>query len=159
MNASLPFTFGQQNFIAHKNGVLYWPTQHTLILADLHIGKTAHFRKNGINVSSKIFDDDIIKFTESILFFNPKEVLIVGDLFHSYNNNEHAIFFNALQQFTNITFKLISGNHDRYASAANSSIQTIGELYQCQNIIFSHEPLPKTTNFVISGHLHPRVQL
>ena len=32
---------------------LYWPAQHTLIVADLHWGKAGHFRKNGIAIPAQ----------------------------------------------------------------------------------------------------------
>jgi uncharacterized protein len=159
MQPSLSFLFANQTFIAHKNKVLFWPAQQMLILSDLHVGKTAHFRKNGINISSNIFTADMEKLVESILFFTPKEVVIVGDLFHSHSNNEHAIFFNTIQQFANINFKLVSGNHDVYAATNNNNLTNVGAIYQHQQITFIHQPPTAQNQFVISGHIHPRVLL
>ena len=41
------------NFILHPSGAIFWLEKKTLFLADVHLGKVAHFRKNGIAVPRK----------------------------------------------------------------------------------------------------------
>ena len=41
------------HLILHPSGAVYWEEKQTLLLADVHLGKVAHFRKNGISVPSK----------------------------------------------------------------------------------------------------------
>ena len=43
----------QQNFVLLSSGAIYWIEKATLMLADPHLGKIAHFRKNGIAVPRK----------------------------------------------------------------------------------------------------------
>ena len=40
-------------FTLHPSGGVYWIDKKTLLLADIHLGKVAHFRKNGIPVPRK----------------------------------------------------------------------------------------------------------
>ena len=44
------------NFILHPSGAIFWLEKKTLFLADVHLGKVAHFRKNGIAVPRKLKD-------------------------------------------------------------------------------------------------------
>ena len=37
-------------FVLHPTGAVYWREKQTWLLADIHLGKVAHFRKNGIAV-------------------------------------------------------------------------------------------------------------
>ena len=43
----------KNHFDLHPSGALYWEEKKTLMLADVHLGKVAHFRKNGIAVPRK----------------------------------------------------------------------------------------------------------
>lgn len=139
---------------------IYWKAQEILILADLHIGKTAHFRKSGIPVSSKVLLKDLLRLQQLILYFKPKRLLVVGDLFHAEFNQDVLFFQEWMQQFLDLKILLVKGNHDKNAF----------ELYDSLNIkIFKNEMelLPfnfvhegKTysdTRFYISGHTHPGV--
>ena len=37
-------------FVLHPTGGIYWKEKQSWLLADIHLGKVAHFRKNGIPV-------------------------------------------------------------------------------------------------------------
>ena len=37
-------------FVLHPTGGIYWKEKQYWLLADVHLGKVAHFRKNGIPV-------------------------------------------------------------------------------------------------------------
>ena len=79
--------------------VLYWESRAALILSDVHIGKSAHFQKSGIPVSSKVFQQDLWRLEQLILRFKPKQLVVVGDLFHAeYNTGVHN-FKSWTQQF------------------------------------------------------------
>ena len=45
-----------EKLILTNQRVVFWPKESALILSDLHIGKTAHFRKNGIAIPKNIFE-------------------------------------------------------------------------------------------------------
>ena len=38
---------------------VFWEEEQSLILADLHFGKTGHFRKSGIGVPQTIYREDL----------------------------------------------------------------------------------------------------
>ena len=83
---------------------LFWKKQKSLILSDLHIGKTAHFRKAGIPIPSAILDNDLNRLQSLIDYFDVEIILVVGDLFHAENNTDIDQFQKFIQHNKNINF-------------------------------------------------------
>ncbi len=141
---------------------LYWESQKTLVLSDLHIGKTAHFRKAGIPIPSAILDADLRRLQSLIDHFFVETILVVGDLFHAENNTDVDQFQTFVQDNTTINFELIKGNHDRLN---NSFYEAIGiAVYKTHKDVgafqFVHdEQQCKGVLFCISGHTHPGVTI
>ena len=48
-----------EHFILSNERTLFWESERTLIIADLHVGKTGHFRKAGIGVPAGVYKDDL----------------------------------------------------------------------------------------------------
>ena len=72
--------------------VIYWRKQKSLILSDLHIGKSAHFQKSGIPIPSSILNKDLERLKQLILYFKVEKLIIVGDLFHAEYNQDLSDF-------------------------------------------------------------------
>lgn len=51
--------FGNSKFILTNQRAVFWPAQMALLLSDLHLGKAAHFRKNGIALPTQVTMQDI----------------------------------------------------------------------------------------------------
>jgi metallophosphoesterase superfamily enzyme len=49
----------KESFILTNQRALFWKETSALILSDLHLGKTAHFRKNGIPLPANIILEDL----------------------------------------------------------------------------------------------------
>ena len=140
---------------------IFWQRESTLILSDLHIGKTAHFRKHGIPIPDGILQDDLNRLQNLIHHFKAKKMLIVGDLFHAEANIDMATFKQWLMQFPELKIVLIKGNHDRLSKKlmSNFNFQIETEL-KINSFTFVHEPVRKHNDlFTISGHTHPGVIL
>ena len=74
-------------FTLTNQRALFWKKEKALILSDLHIGKTAHFRKNGIALSDHIFENDLQRLSVLIEYFQPEKFIVVGDLLHAGDNS------------------------------------------------------------------------
>jgi len=138
---------------------LFWSSEKALVLSDLHVGKTATFRKHGIPISKKVLEDDLNKLSELIKHFKAKKLIIVGDLFHAEKNLDVHYFQNWLTQI-NIQIELISGNHDRYSEQFYQELNLKVYKYEkrIDNLRFVHdETKPDPTYFTVSGHTHPGV--
>lgn len=136
----------------------YRPATKTLILADMHLGKTAYFRNSGIQVPSTIMLDDLQRLSVLIQTFQPKEILVVGDMFH-HNFNADILLFKAWREkYNDILFTLVPGNHDKLIKIdyQQLGIQLTPPKYLSGNFLFEHETKEITNDhFSISGHLHP----
>ena len=67
---------------------IFWKSQKSLILSDLHIGKSAHFQKSGIPVPSSVLQNDLNRLEQLIHHFSAEKLIIVGDLFHAEYNKD-----------------------------------------------------------------------
>ena len=141
-----------QTFIFDFRKVVFWEETSSLILSDVHVGKIAHFRKNGISLPSFPSLNNLSILKSAIVDYNPKQVVFLGDLFHSEYNlewEEWLTFFKT----SNITFKLIIGNHD----SINFKIKNLNILkyWNVSPFYFSHYPLKESKIFNLCGHIHP----
>ena len=89
---------------------IFWKSQKSLILSDLHIGKSAHFQKSGIPVPSLILQKDLDRLEQLIHYFSAERLIIVGDLFHAEYNKDLDAFKSWLTNFNDLKLLLIKGN-------------------------------------------------
>ena len=92
MNAPLQYVIQNNTFWLSAQRCLFWEEEKTLILSDLHLGKTGHFRKHGIAVPQNIFIEDLQRLVGQIAHYKPVKIIAVGDLFHSQANKELDLF-------------------------------------------------------------------
>jgi DNA ligase-associated metallophosphoesterase len=146
---------------------LFWEDERILIVSDLHIGKTGHFRKSGIPVPQKIYKDDLHRLLAQIMYFKADRLLIVGDLSHSRSNKELDLFARWRKDFPLLKIDLVKGNHDildsNWYTANNITVHD--EELRVKNFCFRHSPETIDTKeirnncYYFSGHLHPGVHL
>ena len=137
---------------------VFWTRVKTLIISDLHVGKSAHFRKSGIAVSSQILYDDLKVLEQLVREFNAAHILIVGDLFHAGHNSDLDIFCEWRERFPDLKITLVKGNHDRIQKKFydDHCIDVVENLLEISPFTFVHEP-QSAGSFTISGHIHPGV--
>lgn len=138
---------------------LFWPIESMLIVADVHLGKAGHFRKQGIALPSKL-DVDIAKLDRLIEKKDPEQVVFLGDLFHSELNHEWKKLDYLIESYPNVNFTLVEGNHDILESDhyKRSGLGVVPELV-IRKLSFTHEPSEESRQFNIHGHIHPGVRL
>jgi uncharacterized protein len=153
---------------------MYWDEQRALVVSDLHFGKTGHFRKSGIAVPTTVYKEDLQRLVSQIQYFQPRELIIVGDMFHSAANKELEFFLKWRSDFSDIGFRLIRGNHDVLQEDwyAGAGIQLSRTNFSLQPFHFVHDindQLEKRDGFIrrkqgelayfFSGHMHPGVRI
>lgn len=138
---------------------VYWDRLRALILSDVHIGKTAHFRRHGIPVPDHILQKDLERLKFLIEYFKVKTVYVVGDLFHAETNSNMKTFKMWLSQFKDLKMILIKGNHDRQSPHLTENLNIkVEPSLQLGPFNLLHEPVEKPSKlFTISGHTHPGV--
>lgn len=147
--------FGNQKFILHPTGVMFWEEQEMLLISDVHLGKISHFRKYGSAVPHSAISENFKKLTEVVDFFAPKSICFMGDLFHSSLNIEWDLFTNWISQI-NATCILVAGNHDIISELKYEAlgIKIYSEVIQ-GTILLTHHPEERNGFYNICGHLHP----
>lgn len=152
------FQFQEQHWHLLPQRAIFWEEEKALILSDLHLGKAAHFRKAGIAVPAGIVQEDLFRLQQLITRYLPERIIIVGDMFHSRENNEVQYFRLWRQQFSRISFDLVKGNHDIMPDDVYGQLQiNVHPALTLRNIHFIHEPCedPNGFAYTFSGHLHP----
>lgn len=159
--ATKEIKINNQTFILTNQRALFWKEAEILVMSDLHLGKTAHFRKNGIALPSQIIEKDLKSLAELLRHFETQKMMVVGDFIHAGKNSEFEIFREWTKQFEHLEIKLIKGNHDRIANQnlLEIGVTSIHPSILENNILFSHENVENADSFVISGHIHPGVSL
>lgn len=138
---------------------LFWKRENALIISDLHVGKAAHFRKNGIAMPTDILQKDLNNMEQLLNYFEVHHLLIVGDLFHAGKNSELDIFCEWRKQFSDLKITLIKGNHDKIKKEfyCENCIDLVEDKLEIPSFTFVHEPAIKDNEFTISGHIHPGI--
>lgn len=138
----------------------YRPARRQLLVADLHLGKASHFRKQGIPIPAESQLKDFDKLDHLIKTWEPAEVLLLGDLFHSVYNREWLLFRSFLKEHASVKFILIEGNHDvlKKSDYEMPNLQKLPILRE-ERFVFAHHPFEEKNCIVICGHVHPGLQL
>jgi len=166
MATLLSHIIGDEHLILSNERALFWEDEKTLIVADLHVGKTGHFRKAGIGVPTGVYKDDLHRLLAQILFFKAERLVIVGDLTHSIANREMDLFRKWRKDFSLLDVHLAKGNHDildnRWYEEVN--IKVHNNPLTIKQFLFVHDILkPKLQieggKYAFSGHIHPGITL
>lgn len=152
---------GSEIFTLTNQRAVFWKQEKALILSDLHIGKTAHFRKNGIALANHIMKSDLERLSVLIEYFQPEKFIVVGDLLHAGDNSDVDEFCRWRNQYPDLLFYLIEGNHDRITESLEQKLclSFRAELLQIGDFIFIHNFDKTLSGFQITGHIHPGVIL
>jgi uncharacterized protein len=162
MQAPIPHKIFNQTFWLSAQRCIFWEEEKALILSDLHLGKTGHFRKAGIAVPQSVLKEDLQRLLTLIQYFKPDKVIAVGDLFHSTANLELDLFKRWREDFEALKFMLVKGNHDIlkkewYQSAA---IDVIDDTLTIGRFSFTHDQCDANEGtYSFCGHLHPGIVL
>jgi uncharacterized protein len=153
---------------------MFWEEERALIVSDLHFGKTGHFRKSGIAIPPSVYKEDLQRLIIQIQYFQPGELIIVGDMFHSHANKELELFLKWRSDLAGIHIRLVRGNHDilkdewyRHAGIDLSSqtlsrkdfhfVHDISDQLEHRNGFIKN--ISEERSYFFSGHIHPGIRL
>lgn len=147
------------------------PATATLLVADLHLGKAATFRQQGIPVPEGSAQEDLRRLAQLVRDTAARRLIVLGDLFHARSGCTERVFeefATTRGSLTGTEVILVVGNHDRSvgrlppALGIDFCIRSLDE----PPLHFVHDaatPLPDLDHdrdcFTIAGHLHPTLSL
>lgn len=153
-----------EEFQPRSDKTLFWRSENCLIVSDIHLGKTATFRVEGIPVPEGITDSDLGKLSLALIETAAKKLIITGDLFHSPKGKTKFIidrFKRFRDENKDIEINLITGNHDIRSGSLHSElcITETDSLIIREKFRFIHENDNKPGYYNFSGHIHPAIRL
>lgn len=147
-----------QHFVMLPQKALWWRETRTLILADLHLGKITHFRKEGIALPTSAYKENFHKLDELIRIHSPARLLFLGDLFHHTYNVEWEYFTTWRNSYPTIEMLVVLGNHDILPQEMYDKCNIcVHDLFQEETFLFAHHPVKVSGEdaFRFCGHVHP----
>lgn len=139
---------------------VYWPARQMLIIADIHFGKAASFRAQGIPVPRGTTTENLAGLDDLIERHGACHVMFLGDFLHA-----RAAHASSTQQAMlawrhtrpDLQLTLVRGNHDKHAGdpAAALGIEMVDEPHTVGPFAFCHHPDIDTEGYALVGHVHP----
>lgn len=157
---------GQQFWLSPDRSV-FWEEEKAVIVSDLHFGKTGHFRKSGIAVPQAVYKEDIQRLVDQLQHFGARQLIVVGDLFHSHENKELELFKKWRHDLPSLDIVLIKGNHDILHDQwyAEAGITVKEDHWVVNGLCFTHDinalsdPSLAPGHYIFTGHIHPGITI
>lgn len=154
----------ENRFIALPQKVIYWQEENALLVADVHLGKSATFRVAGVPIPEGSTDEDLQRLSDALEITGAKTVYFLGDLTHHRTGKTMEVIGKLQAWFARNTdkdFHLMTGNHDRHSGPLDELpwIKVHEELVIQDKFMLRHYPEKQPGYYVLSGHLHPSVRL
>lgn len=143
---------------------VFWIEPKILLVADLHLGKAAAFRKVGIPIPEGDMERDLERLGKLVEKKKVKRCIIVGDLVHHRTGmGPHTLeVIEKWMKEIPCELDLVLGNHDRALKSVEHDqwrLNVHAQTLQISPFVFSHHPLHHQDHFVWCGHVHPQAQV
>lgn len=138
-------------------GAAFLPATATLIVADVHLGKSATFRARGLPVPEGDTELDLTRIRNLAHENHARHLVIAGDLFHAPAGvtEDLAELLGSFIGNLGIPLTLIQGNHDAKLSRLPSDLVALPHL-DTGTIRILHDPKDASPEHLnIAGHWHP----
>ncbi len=141
----------------------YWADRKTLLVADLHLGKSEAFRRAGVGIPEGDTQDTLARLQSLIERYNPQELILLGDILHARLTATSPLpnQIRAWRQTLTIPkITAIIGNHDHDLERIRSAfhIDPEGEIVDGLCLLH-HPPENRLGTPWVAGHWHPVAQL
>lgn len=168
MKNPVPHIIQDQTLWVSPERSIYWEEQNTLIIADMHLGKSGHFRKAGIAIPQSVYKADLQRLIAQLYLFKAERLIIAGDLTHSSLNKELDLFIKWRKDFSSLHIDLVKGNHDILDDSwyQEALIQVSAKQLQAGPFLFLHDLKhyaqlgeEHKNLYAFTGHMHPGIHL
>ena len=143
------------------DGAIFLPDHGALIVADVHLGKSATFRARGLPVPEGDTSRDLIRLATLVQQTQATRLIVAGDLFHApagITQEIEGVIQSFLDQL-DIPFHLVGGNHDARLKRFPCAISPV-ESHDIGTLRIIHDPKDTTEDCLhLAGHWHPVVKI
>ena len=159
--------------VLRPSGMLVLPARATGFVADLHLGKTAHFQRAGVAVPHGADAATLARLDQDLQSHKLQHLVVLGDLVHSrqaLTPELHDKLQGLRERCPALQLHLVWGNHDRHAREALQPLLATLGWHSCPRegwcdgpVRGLHDPEDFTpdpnTRLTLLGHLHPGVRI
>jgi DNA ligase-associated metallophosphoesterase len=153
-------SLGTADFVIDPAGVLFWPAESLLVVADLHLEKGSAYAARRVFLPPYDTAAALARLSTLISAYAPRRVLALGDSFHDawagarLSASDRANLHD-LQKGR--AWIWIAGNHDPQipADLAGERLDAVG----IGSVVFRHQPQRECAESEIAGHLHPTARV
>jgi len=140
-------------------GAVFLAASATLVVADVHLGKSASFRARGLAVPEGDNACDLRRLSEMVAKHQAAHLVVAGDLFHAASGltNELRLALDDFLKTLGIPVSLVLGNHD--AKIRSLPLACVPHLDLAEGVRVIHDPAAASPGFHLAGHLHPVVKI
>lgn len=151
---------GGETVLLLAQKALYWPARKMLVVADIHFGKAASFRAQGVPVPRGTTTQNLAALDALMALHQVEHIMFLGDFLHARAAHASATLAAMLawrQRHPDLALTLVRGNHDHHAGdpAASLGIGMVDEPHAMAPFSFCHHPGLATPGYALAGHLHP----
>ena len=137
-----------------------------LLVADVHFGKAASFRRLGVPVPQGTTAGNLDRLDALLARLPVRQLVFLGDFLHAATGRAEATL-QALADWrarhAGLAITLVRGNHDDRAGdpPAGLCIDSVTEPWRCAGLDLCHDPAigAATDAYAVAGHLHPTLRL
>lgn len=142
------------------SGVLHWPDEDLLVVADLHFEKGSSQGARGRFMPPYDTRATLAALTEAIGRLQPRRVVALGDSFHDQTAESRlspADLGTLGGLVASVDWIWVAGNHDPVPPASIGGRQV--EEVAIGPLVFRHEPARGRATGEVAGHLHPAAKV
>ncbi len=147
-----------EDLVLDQSGILYWPGQRMLIVADLHLEKGSAMARRGTMLPPYDTLMTLAKLEKLVGDFRPATVVSLGDGFHDGRGSKYlsaAVFDRLTELMRRTQWCWITGNHDPRVPVELGG--AVCETLNVGKLTLRHEPLGSVGE--VAGHLHPKARV
>jgi hypothetical protein len=157
--SAAPIHIAGERLMLDPAGLLAWPAERTLAVADLHLEKGSHFASRGAFVPPYDTRETLERLAAALRRWSPARLVLLGDSFHDTRGcaRLQAADCAALRRMLDgLEVVWVLGNHD--PSGPEDLPGTRVEAWGMGPLVFRHIAQQGASGEV-SGHYHPKASM
>lgn len=143
---------------------VWWPDQHALVIADVHLGKDHVFRRAGVAIPGAVLNGELAALDRLLDARPARQLIVLGDWVHAPPDVD-AGWPDRVGQWRRrhvaLRIRLVPGNHDRRLTPwlRRWEIEEESDPLKINQLSLTHEVNNDLPTAGLSGHLHPVARL
>ena len=157
-------TVAGEELLLMPEKAVYWPAEHTLFVADVHLGKAAAMRAASIPIPETPTYETLERLSHAVCRTGARRLVVLGDLWHARQGRQPETVQASIRWRSvhpDLEVALVEGNHDRRSGDLPEGFRcdtwfeptTLGPFSLC------HYPDVEASGYKLAGHIHPGARL